>query len=140
MERLTAKTSGCISGALRSILSALPRAAFSKEYVVRGYNEHEAQGVSVEYGRGVWILPFKGPNGEMILVALDRQERRLAERLVAFGQNGVQAAEDLWVVVDRLDPAPELRLLNPSRPRPPRSASAAPAERRVTSLRTQRPS
>jgi hypothetical protein len=68
---------------------------------------------AVTYGRGVWIAPYKGRNGEMILVALDRKERRLEERLVAFGDDHMKAADDLWQVVDREDPMPTLRLISP---------------------------
>lgn len=92
------------------------------------------------YGRGVWIAPYRGRKGEMILVALDRQERRLEERQVAFGDDGVRAAEELWVVVEREDPAPDLRLLNPSPRRPRERVSAVPAELPAPFRQRQQPS
>jgi hypothetical protein len=54
--------------------------------------------------RGVWVADFKGLNDEMILVAIDSENRRVAERLVAFGANSLEISEELWDILDRHEP------------------------------------
>lgn len=61
-------------------------------------------------GRGVWLAPWQGPNGEMILVAVSGQRRRIAEHEVPIGANHVDAAERLLDRLDLEDPDPRSRL------------------------------
>ncbi len=55
--------------------------------------------------RGVWLAEWKGQNDEMILVAVDSNRRRVAERVVAIGGNHLDAAEELLDLLDEQDPA-----------------------------------
>lgn len=61
-------------------------------------------------GRGVWLAPWQGPNGEMILVAVSSKCRRLREVTVPIGANHVDAAERLLDLLDEQDPDPRARL------------------------------
>jgi hypothetical protein len=64
------------------------------------------------YGRGVWIAPWLGPNGETILVALNRHERQLGEQMmISPGSNSLAASDELWARVERDDPVPQLRVI-----------------------------
>lgn len=62
-------------------------------------------------GRGVWVAPWMGPNGETILVAVRRDDRKVSERMLAFGDDHVQASEDLWDELERADPQPALKVI-----------------------------
>ncbi len=62
-------------------------------------------------GRGVWIAQWVGPNDELILVATDRNSRRLAERMLAMGDDHLQASDDLWAIVEREDPERMLKVI-----------------------------
>ena len=64
------------------------------------------------FGRGVWMAPWVGPNGETILVAVTR-ERKLAGDpvLVPLGGNHVNAGDELWARLDEDDPMPNLKLV-----------------------------
>lgn len=61
-------------------------------------------------GRGVWIAPWLGKDGEQILVAVTSQRRCIARREVAAGANHVDAAEQLLDLLDVEDPDPRARL------------------------------
>ena len=61
--------------------------------------------------RGVWVSQWRGPNGETILVAVTRDGRRIAERVLGPGDGHVQAADELWELLDRLDPMPILQVI-----------------------------
>ncbi len=64
------------------------------------------------YGRGVWIAPWMGPNGEMILVGLNRHDRQIGDPLmIPLGGNHLAASDELWKRVDRDDPMPQLRVI-----------------------------
>lgn len=95
-------------------MQALPRAAFSLSIVALGYIEHEAVDVrksTFGVGRGVWVAPWMGENGETILVAVHRNNRLIDQRVLKFGDDHVQASEDLWALLDRIDPMPVLRII-----------------------------
>lgn len=62
-------------------------------------------------GRGVFVEPWMGRNGETILVAVDRHNRRLAEIELAVGDDHFGASERLWAVVERDDPIPTLKVI-----------------------------
>lgn len=49
-----------------------------------------------------------GPNGETILVAVDRRNRIRGWRVVRVGENHVQTADELWDALDGEDPVPIL--------------------------------
>lgn len=55
--------------------------------------------------RGVWQANFLGPAGEIYLVAISHAHRLIARRVVADGENRIQAAEELQDELDRVDPA-----------------------------------
>jgi len=64
------------------------------------------------YGRGVWIAPWMGPNGETVLVALNRHDRQLGDViLIPAGGNHLAASDELWARVERDDPIPNLRVI-----------------------------
>jgi hypothetical protein len=63
-------------------------------------------------GRGVWVAPWRGPNDEIVLLAVSRWHRLLgAPRIVPAGANHVQASDDLWARVERDDPIPSLHII-----------------------------
>jgi hypothetical protein len=62
--------------------------------------------------RGVYILPWTGPNGETILTAVDRHGRRVLDATVLPGHDDA-ATLALWEMLDRTDPPPPpLRLVS----------------------------
>lgn len=70
--------------------------------------------------RGVYVAEWTGENGEMILVAVASDLRRIAERLVPFGAAAGPIADEfalgvaaaLWELLDRVDPeTPRLTLV-----------------------------
>jgi hypothetical protein len=64
------------------------------------------------FGRGVWMAPWLGPNGETILVAVTRDRKLIGEpAFVPAGGNHVKAADDLWERLDADDPIPNLKLV-----------------------------
>ena len=52
-----------------------------------------------------------GPNGELILVAVRRDDRKVAERMLAFGDDHVRASEELWALLELDDPMPILKVI-----------------------------
>lgn len=52
-----------------------------------------------------------GPNGELILVAVRRNDRSAGERMLKPGDDHVGAADDLWAVLEREDPVPNLQVI-----------------------------
>lgn len=61
--------------------------------------------------RGVWQADFFGPNGELVLVAVTRLKRRIAEEVVPHGSSRIEAAERLQDALDRADPLPNIRII-----------------------------
>lgn len=62
-------------------------------------------------GRGVWVSPWLSRDGNIVLVAVQRDERCIAERELRPGDGRVQAAEELWETLDREDPVPNLQVI-----------------------------
>jgi hypothetical protein len=62
-------------------------------------------------GRGVWLAPWMGPNGELILVAVRRDDRMVGERMLSLGDNHVQASDELWAALEAADPQPQLKVI-----------------------------
>lgn len=63
-------------------------------------------------GRGVWIAPWTGPNGEIVLFKRDRWKRLVGEpRMIQAGENHVLIGEQMWEELDAADPVPELRII-----------------------------
>jgi hypothetical protein len=54
--------------------------------------------------RGVFVAPWTGENGEIILVAVTCDRRRIAERLVPFGAAAHAIADELWDLLEAADP------------------------------------
>lgn len=60
--------------------------------------------------RGVWVLPYLGPNGETVMVAIRADGRILGQPvLVPWAADGIQAALDLWDVLDAADEGRDAR-------------------------------
>ena len=57
--------------------------------------------------RGVWKAPWRGPNGELVLFAMD-SKKRLADGplTVSHQADHVKAADGMWELLDRVDPQP----------------------------------
>ena len=56
--------------------------------------------------RGVYVAPYLGPDGEIVLLAIT-SSRKLATSgpvIVPHGADRVAAAEALWDLLDRVDP------------------------------------
>lgn len=62
-------------------------------------------------GRGVWVAPWMGMNGETILVAVRHDNRLVAEYALSFGDDHVAASEALWAQLELADPQPELKVI-----------------------------
>lgn len=62
-------------------------------------------------GRGVWVAPWMGPGGELVLVAVRRDDRMVDQRMLTFGDDHVRASEELWAALERADPVPSLRVI-----------------------------
>lgn len=62
-----------------------------------GTGDGHAKGV----GQGVWVAPWHGPRGEVILVAVTADGARLCERMLAPGEDPVDATEELWWLLQR---------------------------------------
>jgi hypothetical protein len=62
-------------------------------------------------GRGVFVAPWNGRNGERILVAVDRQNRFVEKRLIPAGEPDIRASDELWELLERLDPVPALKVI-----------------------------
>lgn len=62
-------------------------------------------------GRGVWVAPWTGPNGETILVAVRRDSRTCGWRLLAAGDDHAGASDELWETLEREDAQPILKVI-----------------------------
>jgi hypothetical protein len=63
-------------------------------------------------GRGVWVAPWVGPNGEIVLLALRRDNRLAGEpHVIPLGASHVLAADELWERLDREDPEQRLQII-----------------------------
>lgn len=66
----------------------------------------------VGFGRGVWQAPWMGPNGETILVAVNRDRRQVgAEIMIPLGGAHHAASDELWARLERDDPLPIMKLV-----------------------------
>jgi hypothetical protein len=63
-------------------------------------------------GRGVYVAPWVGPKGELVLLAI-RHDHRLAgdPYTIPNGANQALAADALWERLEREDPPPTLRII-----------------------------
>jgi hypothetical protein len=63
-------------------------------------------------GRGVYVAPWMGPDGEIVLLAISRERRLVGEPFtVPIGGNHVAAGEALWERLDIADPIPDLKIV-----------------------------
>ena len=62
-------------------------------------------------GRGVWVAPWMGPNGETIIVAVRRDGRQVESRALLPGADHVGASDELWKILELADPAPSLKVI-----------------------------
>ncbi len=80
-----------------------------------------------QHPRGLYIAPWMGTNGEIVLLALTADHRLAAPPLeIPFGADGLALAEQLELVLDAADP-PRLQLISSGASsrtqKPPRGAS-----------------
>jgi hypothetical protein len=68
-------------------------------------------GAASRLTRGIWEVPFFGPEGETILVAIDRAGRRIEERSVPPGANRVIVQDELLARLDVEDPVRRLEIV-----------------------------
>jgi hypothetical protein len=62
--------------------------------------------------RGVWQADFFGPDGELVLVAVDRRRRLVANPVVVpHGASRIEAAERLLAILEAADPIAALRIV-----------------------------
>lgn len=62
-------------------------------------------------GRGVWVAPWMGPDGETILVAVKRNGRLATWTMLRPGDDHVGASDDLWSILEAQDPEPMLKAI-----------------------------
>jgi hypothetical protein len=75
--------------------------------------------------RGVWLAPWFGDHGELVLVAITSDHRKLEELTIPLGADHVRAADELWDRLEAMDPVPSSAGLGAPprfRFRPPRRA------------------
>ncbi len=62
--------------------------------------------------RGVYVAPWVGPKGEVVLLAVTR-EQKLAEspRIVPIGANQAIVRDEMWARLEHEDPQPILRIV-----------------------------
>lgn len=61
--------------------------------------------MGLDLPRGVYQAPWIGPDGEVVLIAITRQHKLAAGPVtVPHGASRVGAADELWAVLDRVDP------------------------------------
>lgn len=56
--------------------------------------------------RGVWRAACLGPNGEVQLVAVNSKHCEVRRINVPPGDNPIPFSEDLWALLDQVDPLP----------------------------------
>jgi len=66
-----------------------------------------------ESHRGVWVAPWQGPRGELVLVSVTSRRRKLEERTVPLGADGVAISEAMFAALDRADPGKPSGVIRP---------------------------
>lgn len=67
--------------------------------------------VGVIAQRGVWVAPWLGADGELVLIAVSRRGRLIgAPYLIPHGADRVAASDAMWALLDAADPEMEVRL------------------------------
>ena len=61
-------------------------------------------------GRGVWVAPHVGKNGEMWLMAMTSKRVRVAEMEVPLGASHLDASDKLWSLLEEAEPDPRAHL------------------------------
>lgn len=55
--------------------------------------------------RGVWLAPWLGPSGELVLLAINRERKLAADPVVIpSGADQIEVATRLWEKLDQVDP------------------------------------
>lgn len=57
-------------------------------------------------GRGVFVTPWCGPNGEIILVAVTSRNRKVDEITIPIGASHADASDALWQRLEEAEPFP----------------------------------
>lgn len=63
--------------------------------------------------RGVWVAPWMGPRGELVLVSVTSRRRKLEERTVPLGADSVAISEAMFTALDRADPGQPSGVMRP---------------------------
>lgn len=63
-------------------------------------------------GRGVYLAPWQGPNGEIVLLAITHK-RALAcpPRMIPAGASHILAGDEMWELLERDDAVPNLKVI-----------------------------
>lgn len=61
--------------------------------------------------RGIYIMPYLGPNGEMILAAINRRGERTIERLMGSDERQEAVEDELCRQLDQNDPPFSLQIV-----------------------------
>jgi hypothetical protein len=62
--------------------------------------------------RGVYVAPWVGANGELVLIAIGHRHRLVGEPVaVPIGGSHLDASDVLWARLERDDPEPLLRVI-----------------------------
>lgn len=62
--------------------------------------------------RGVYVAPWMGPNGEIVLIAVTRERKLAGDPVtVPHGTSHLLAGDELWARLERADPLPCLKIL-----------------------------
>lgn len=66
--------------------------------------------------RGVWVLPYMGPNSELVVAAIRGDGRIIGQPVtIPWGTDSVQVVLDLWELLEATDTdGPGLRVIRAS--------------------------
>lgn len=67
--------------------------------------------VGQQLRKGVYVAPWMGPDGELVLLAITATRRLAVPPLtIAHGADRVAASDELWDALDQAEPDPRARL------------------------------
>lgn len=92
----------------------MPLATLGAIRTLFGYLESKLlmQTAKFGLGRGVYVAPWMGPKGEIVLIALTRFRKLAGEPFVVpIGSSHVLAGDALWERLEHDDPIPRLQII-----------------------------
>lgn len=64
------------------------------------------------FGRGVYLAPWQGPNGELVLLAITHERKLVCPpRVIPDGASHILAGDEMWDLLERSDPQRTLKAI-----------------------------